>query len=117
MLVAGSVALVVALPALQVQVIRRKIPGMQLFPSRWLLHRQQVNSQRCYNGGCDLILNLEDVIELAIVGFRPDVVAIVDANQLRGDAKGVARLAYTDRKSVDDGQRHGDIGNGRLLAL
>ena len=76
-----------------------------------------MNSQRCYNGACDLILNLEDVIELAIVGFRPDVVAIVDANQLRRDAKGVAGLAYTTFQDVGDGKRLGDIGNGRLLAF
>src|SRR5437879_13425148 len=101
MLVAGSVALVVALPALQVKVIRRKIPGMQLFPSRWLPHRQQVNSQRCYNGACDLILSLEDVIKLAIVGFRPYVVAIVDANQLGGEAKGVASLRSTTFQYLD----------------
>jgi len=45
------------------------------------------------------------------------VVAIVDANQLRGDAKGVARLAYTTFQDVDDGKRLGDIGNGRLLTF
>src|SRR3981189_2041018 len=117
MLIAGGVTWVLALPARQVKVIRCKIRSMQLVLSRWLLRRQQVNSQRRYNGPCDLILNLEDVIQLAIVGLRPDVVAVVGANQLRGDAKGAAGFAYTPFEDVRNGERLGYIGDGRLLAF
>src|SRR6266436_9820011 len=117
MLIAVGVTLVVALPALQVQVIRCNIRSTLLVLSRWLLHRQQVNSQRRYNGPCDLILNLEDVIQLAIVGLRPDVVAVVGANQLHGDAKGAAGLAYTPLEDVRNGERRGYIAEGRLLAF
>src|ERR1700730_16699077 len=100
MLIAGGVTLVVALPALQVQVIRCKIRSTLLVLSRWLLHRQQVNSQRRYNGPCDLVLDFEDVTDVAIERFRPKVLVGIRANELCSDSQFIAGLADTAFEDV-----------------
>ena len=51
------------------------------------------------HGASDLVLNLEDIFELAVVGLRPDVVAVVDTDQLRGDSQRVAGLSDTAFKT------------------
>jgi hypothetical protein len=43
----------------------------------------------------DVVLHGEDIVELAVVGFRPQVRVRGHLDQLRGDAHAVARLAHT----------------------
>src|SRR5882672_351322 len=104
MLIAGGVTLVVALPALQVQVIRCNIRSTLLVLSRWLLHRQQVNLQRRYHGARDLVLHFEDISEFAIERLGPKVLAGIRANELCSDSQFVARLADTAFEYVRDTQ-------------
>ena len=54
----------------------------------------QFEPQRIDNRGCDLILHREDVVEFAVVGFRPEVVATGDVDELCGDTYLVAGLAH-----------------------
>ncbi len=54
------------------------------------LTRQQARLQRFDHGGGNLILHLEDVIELPVIGFRPDVIAVVGADELGGDTQTIA---------------------------
>src|SRR5208283_2159038 len=93
------------------------IPTARLVLSRWLLRRQQLDLQRCHYGACDLILNLENVIQVAIVGFGPEVVAVVGANELCGDAQSAAGLAHAAFQDMRNAKRPGDIGYGRLPPL
>jgi hypothetical protein len=48
-------------------------------------------------GTGNLVLNLEDVIELPIVGFRPEVVSVIHSNELYSNAELVAGLTLTAR--------------------
>ena len=40
-----------------------------------------------YIGACDIVLHLEYVVELAVVGLRPQVIAVVGADELGGDTQ------------------------------
>jgi hypothetical protein len=65
----------------------------------------------------DLILDGEDVGEVAVVPVGPDVVASHSVNQLRGDSHPPAGLAHAAFDDVADVQLFGDLGDIHRLAL
>ncbi len=69
------------------------------------------------NGGGDLVLDGEHVGQFAIIGLRPQVEAVVDLDQLRGDAHRGARLAHRALEDVLDAQGVADLPQVLVLAL
>ena len=67
--------------------------------------------------GRDLVLDREDVVELAVVGLRPQVRVGAGADQLRGDPHRVARLAHGAFEHVRHVQRARDLRDRDLFAL
>ena len=67
--------------------------------------------------GGDLVLDREDVVELAVVGLRPKVRVGAGLDQLRRDPHRVARLAHRAFEHVRHVQRPRDLRNRNLLAL
>ena len=61
----------------------------------------------------DLVLDREDVVELAVVGLRPQVRVGAGLDQLRRDPHRVARLAHRAFEHVRHVQRARDLGNRR----
>ena len=72
---------------------------------------QQFELQGCDHRGGDVVLHLKNVLHVAIVGLRPEMHAVVGADQLRGDAHRVARTAHAALEHVRDAQ-----GAGNFLA-
>ena len=67
--------------------------------------------------GRDLVLDREDVVELAVVGLRPQVRVGAGLDQLRRDPYRVARLAHRAFQHVRHVQRARDLRDSDLLAL
>ncbi len=57
-----------------------------------VLPRQQCGLQLLQDGGGDFVLDGEHVVQFAVVGFRPQVEAVVDLDQLGGDAHLCCRI-------------------------
>ncbi len=72
---------------------------------------QQRHLQRRNDRTGDFVLYLEDVIQLPVIGLRPEVIAVVRPNQLRGNAQRLARLAHATFQHVRDAERSGDLGD------
>ena len=65
----------------------------------------------------DLVLDREDVVELAVVGLRPQVRVGAGLDQLRRDPHRVAGLAHRAFQHMRHVQRARDLRNRDLLAL
>ncbi len=91
--------------------------GIQRGAPRRQRGAQQGIAQRAHDRAGNLVLHLEKVIERAIVGLRPQVIAGVGPDQLSRDAYRVAGFAYAAFEHVGDVQRPRNIGNRRLFAL
>jgi hypothetical protein len=74
---------------LQICVVRRNIERRAL---RW--PRVAADPEFVQDAGRDLVLNHEDVRELAIETLRPDVITVLGVHQLRRDAHTIACLAH-----------------------
>ena len=64
----------------------------------------------------DVVLNGEDVGELAVVAFRPEVITILCVNELCGDADASARPTHAAFEDGADAERFGDLRDVLLLA-
>jgi hypothetical protein len=78
---------------------------------------EQRHLKLLHHVGSDLVLDREDVVELAVVGLRPNVIASSGLDQLRRDPHRVARLAHRAFEHVRDVQRACDFGDSGLFAL
>ena len=67
--------------------------------------------------GRDLVLDREDVVELAVVGLRPQVRVGAGLDQLRRDPDRVARLAHRAFQHVRHVQRARDLRDRNLFAF
>jgi hypothetical protein len=71
-----------------------------------------------FGGFCgDVVLDHEEVGEGAVVGFRPDDVAIVGADEAGGDADHGAGFTDAAVEDVGDAEGFGDFGDGDLFAF
>ena len=75
---------------------------------------QQRDLELLHHVGRDLVLDREDVVELAVVGLRPQVRVGAGLDQLRGDAHRVARLAHRAFQHVRHVQRARDLRDLRF---
>ncbi len=103
-----------------------EIPALQVEAVGFRIHRscrrgggrgQKRELQFLHDALRDLVLNLEHVLEIAIIGLRPNIYAVAGANQLGGDADGVAGFAHAALHDIGNVQGLGDFADGGLLAL
>ena len=64
---------------------------------------------RGHDGLGDLVLHGEDVGDFAVVAFCPDVAAIGDIVQLRGDAHAAAALSNAALEHIADAKLFADL--------
>ena len=65
----------------------------------------------------DLVLQREDVVEIAVVALGPDVIAVDAVDQLGGDAHAAAGFAHAAFQHVADLQLPRDLRDIDILAL
>src|SRR5207237_7869399 len=83
--------------------------------SRWFAHRAaqlslgdgRSNGDRHRLG--DLVLEREDVSQIAVVAFRPDMLSALGLDQLRGDPEPVAGLAQAALEHVPNAELTPDL--------
>jgi hypothetical protein len=97
-------ATVLELEAPKVVVVR--LGGRRSSPLA-LSRRKNAHLQRGHHGAGDLVLDGEDIGQVAVEGLRPELVAIRGVDQLRGDAQSGAGLADASFQ---------DMGHVELLA-
>ena len=85
--------------AAQIQVVRLEVLG-RLGRERLLLLRRQRDAQRLGDLARDLVLQLEDVLHLAVVALGPDREIRLRVDQLRVDAQPRARAAQAAGEHV-----------------
>src|SRR5882762_6743024 len=74
-----------------------------------LFLRQQLDLQLLDNGMGDFVLDGKDVGEIAIETFRPNVTAIVGANELAGDAHARSCFSHASFKYKTDPEFLSDL--------
>ena len=100
------------LAGLQVQRI-----GLGIGRARLRRGAEQFDLQLPDHVGRDLVLDGEDVVELAVVGLRPQLGAGRRIDQLHGDPHRVAGPAHRAFQYVRHVQGAGDVGDRHVLAL
>ena len=105
----------VVLRAEQELVVGLAVRGPMGFGER--LGGQQLHLQRVDDRGGDLVLQLEDVRDLAVVGLRPQVRTVGRPDQLGGDPERVAGFPDTALEHVVDAERLRDRRDVGVLVL
>ncbi len=100
----------------QIEVVGIDIVRAALLDRRLLL-RQQFQLQRFDDGLADLVLQGEDVVELAVVALGPQMAAGGPVNQLSGDPHPAAGFAHAAFQDVADAQLPGQLAHIEGLAL
>ena len=106
--------LVPQVAALQIQVVGLGARGGRLH-QRTIRH--ELRSQRLYDCGRQLVLHREDVLELAVVGLRPHVIAVRDADELREYTQAIAVPAHAPLQHRGDVQLLADLADVEVLPL
>src|ERR1700683_822177 len=73
------------------------------------------HAQRGSDALCDFVLDLEDVLEFAVVAFGPHGMASAPFRKLGGDAKTVAGAAKAAIEHVGGAELLADLRGGKLL--
>src|SRR5690349_12876785 len=84
---------------------------------RPILRRCQLELQLTDNAPRDLVLNLEDVFELAIVALRPDLIPIARVDQLDADTNALIHAPNTALENRPDVQDLSDLGDAERFSL
>src|SRR4051794_12504224 len=77
----------------------------------------QPADQRTCDATDHVILNLEEILHVPVVAFRPNVVAGLGLDELRGDADTASRLPHTALDDVLDAELAPHVLNHRRLVL
>src|SRR6267142_2476019 len=73
---------------------------------------EQGDLQRLYDGAGDAVLYLENVVEVPVVGFRPQVIAIIRTHELDGHSHvsaGFANAAFQYMRDHEPAGYRGDV--------
>jgi hypothetical protein len=101
-LVRPAAVLVEELASPQVVLIRVDV-GRRHLLDRFLLVLGEHDTQCRDDAGCDLVLNRENILELAIVTLGPQLRAVIGADELRIESKSLARFpnaAFENRRNL-----------------
>ena len=97
------------------------LPGIHAFgrpaPGALALDAAELGFERGDDRRHDLVLHGEDVLEIAVVAFGPEMVAGCGLDQLRGDAHPRAGLAHAALQDVGHAQTDAHILHVDRLAL
>src|SRR5206468_6760918 len=104
------------LPRHQIKVVRFGVRRAALL-ERPLFFRQELELERTYDGFRNLILDRENVGQIAIVALGPQMIAGRTVDQLRSDAHATAGLAHTALKNMADPELPPDVAHVHRLAL
>src|SRR5437588_8390350 len=85
----------------QVQVISFKVVPITI-QQRSPLASEQLDLQLIYYRQGDLILDSKDILEVAIVSLRPQMIAVFNADKLGGDPQTIAGLSNTSFENIRD---------------
>ena len=106
----------VVMPGHQVEVVGIEM-GRAALLDRLFFLRQQLEFQRRDDGLGDLVLQREDVVQVAVVALGPEVVVARRLDQLGGDADAPARAPHAALEHVADLQLPRDLRQVDVLAL
>ena len=92
-----------------------QVPRIQvlggLAPRALALDLRQFGFDRAGDGQGDLVLQVEDVCQLAVVALRPNVVAVAGIDELRGDPHTVAAFAHTAFQDIANAKLSPDLAD------
>ena len=104
------------MPALQIGVVSAHVGRFRLY-DLGVLTRVEVRQQRGNDRGRDLVLYRKYIGEFPIVGFRPEVVAVFDLDQLGRDSNFVPGLAHGPLEHGIDVKLGANIPDRLIAAL
>src|SRR5512141_198447 len=81
------------LPAAEIEAIGFDVRSVNLLDRAFFVIAQH-DTQRGDDALRDLVLNLEDVLELPVVSFRPQLLVVVGVDQLSSETQTLPGLAY-----------------------
>src|SRR5512137_1803298 len=103
------------LAALEPQVVRLQVRGA-LLDQRYISAQAQLRQQRTRDLVRNIILDLEDVLHLAVVALREEMKPALHINQLRRDPQLLPRAPHAALEHMPDMQRAADLLHARALA-
>ena len=101
--------------ATEIEAVRFQVAGVALHER--LAGIGQAHFESADDGLRDFVLDGEDVVELAVVAFGPDLRGAADLDELRGDADAVPGFAHAAFQDVVHGERLTDAANVLLPAF
>ena len=104
------------LAAAQIVLIGLYIVGRRFLDGAFFL-LPEYDAQRSHDVLGDLILNGEDIFELAIITLRPEVVAVSHVDELRRDAKPVAGFPHAALQHRVDLESASDLADVLVFFL
>jgi hypothetical protein len=105
---------VVEVACLEVEIVRLEILGRH---HELLAIARQADLERVDDRPCDLVLDGEYILELAIVRFRPEVIAVLDVDQFGGDADAIPDFTHASFQHRRHAELLADLANVYGLAL
>ena len=111
-----AVELIEIFAAAQVEIVGFHIPGGHVL-DRASLFGAEGDFQSFHDAFGDLVLDGEDILELAIVAFGPEPVAVMDIDELDGDAHPVAGLADASLHDLVNIEMLADLADVMIRAL
>src|SRR4029453_4754211 len=86
--------LIKVIPSLKIELVSLRIVSTVLC-YRLIARADQLHLELAHNCACNLVLNFENVLQLAIKGLSPQMIAVSRVDQLRRYAHPFASLAHT----------------------
>ena len=100
------ISVVVVIVMLNVQATKISVVGRgvlcRLFGNSFLLRSGKLRIQLIGDGVCHFTFHSKDIVELAIVAFRPEMFVRRGANQLHIDVHGIGDFLHAPFKNVRD---------------
>ena len=90
---------------------------MRAFSICFLLAFAEYHAKSFHDRLRDIVLNGEDVLHLAVVALRPQMITVGNVHELSGDAKAVAHLADAALENRRDLQLPSDLADVLVLSL
>ena len=104
------------MPAAKIELVRLDALGMAS-AQRFVLGGGEIQFQPVGNSSRNLILDRENIVELAVVSLRPQMVAVGSVDQLRGNSHPLVRSANAAFQHRCDVELPANFGDAQLLAF
>src|SRR4029078_6076180 len=104
------------LPAAEIVIVRLNVRARLAF-NRSLLALAQDHAQRFHNRLRDIVLDRENIFDLAIVSLRPQMISVRNVDELARYSKPVAHFSDTALEHGRDLQLSSDLADVFVLSL